>query len=422
MIHKICLFIAITFLLFSCKNNPDKEQNTGDSTHTAAHTDNHLKEIPSPVQGNSAMPRLFSNGADLFLSWVERKDSVATLNFSILKDEKWSTPEAVASGKDWFVNWADFPAIAESNGNILTNYLQKSANGTYTYDVKLNLYTPPSAENSDGLWKKNFLLHNDGTQSEHGFVSIRPYVDDSFLVVWLDGRETVGKDHGGGQMTLRGAIVFKDGSVQYDTLLDDSVCDCCQTSVAIGSNDEIIVAYRDRSKEELRDISIVRWQKDGGWSKPMTIGNDNWKIPGCPVNGPSIDAFENNAVVAWFTEAKGEGDVNVAFSNDNGANFGKSFRIDVGNATGRVDVAMLSEEEAAVLWMEPKGEETVIQLMKINVHGYTEPAVTIATTSPNRSTGFPQLEIVGDTAYIAWTMISEKEATIKTASIALKDF
>jgi hypothetical protein len=286
----------------------------------------------------------------------------------------------------------------------------------------LNLFTPSLKDNVDGKWKKNFLLHNDGTESEHGFVSIRPYVDDSFLVVWLDGRETIGKEHGDGHMTLRGAIVFKDGSVQYDTLLDDKVCDCCQTAVTIGSNDEIIVAYRDRSDEELRDISIVRWQKEGGWSKPITIGNDNWTISGCPVNGPSIDAFQSNVVAAWFTAAKGEGDVNVAFSNDNGANFGKSFRIDVGNATGRVDVAMLSEKEAAVLWMEPKGEETVIQLMKINVQGYTERAVTIAITSADRATGFPQLEIVGDTAYVAWTVISEKEASIKTASIALKDF
>lgn len=396
----------------ACKNEPKKEVVVLPSLENTA-----LQPITNPASGNSSLPRLFSDGEHLHMSWVQRQDSLATLFYSSLQEGQWTDAQAVNSGKDWFVNWADFPVLAVNNSGVLTNFLQKSANGTYTYDVKLNLFN--AAKNT---WKKNFILHKDGTQSEHGFVSMRPYVDDSFVVVWLDGRETAGQDHGGGQMTLRAAIVFLDGSIQYDTLLDESVCDCCQTGVAIGSNAEIVVVYRDRSEDEVRDISVVRWQKEGGWSKPMTLGQDHWKIPGCPVNGPAIDAFGNDMVVAWFTGAKEEGDVQVAFSGDNGASFGTAFRIDVGDATGRVDVVMLNEEEAAVMWIEPKGEATVIQLMKINNLGYSEPAVTIAETSSDRANGFPQLEVVGDVAYVAWTSVSGKEATINTASIALKDF
>ena len=48
-----------------------------------------------------------------------------------------------------------------------------------------------------------------------------------------------------------------------------------------------VVVYRDRSEQEIRDISIVRLH-DGKWSQPSSVFEDNWKINGCPVNGLSF--------------------------------------------------------------------------------------------------------------------------------------
>ena len=405
--------IAFLFILnsISCKNTSEKK----DGIAISETSENELQTIENPVKGNSSLPRLFSNNNQLFLSWVEKKDTLTTLNFSVFENGTWKASEEVISGSDWFVNWADFPSIAETNGNILTSFLQKSASGTYTYDVKLNLYIAKT-----NTWKKNFILHSDGTQSEHGFVSIRPYAADSFLIVWLDGRETVGKGHGGGQMTLRSAIVFEDGTIDYDTLLDERICDCCQTGVAIGPNDEIIVAYRDRSEDEIRDISLVRWQMDGGWSKPQTIGNDNWKIAGCPVNGPSIDAFGNNVAVTWFTAAEEKPKVQVAFSSDSGKTFGLPVRIDNGDALGRVDVAMYSDTSAIICWMENKGDDTLIQVMKIENDGSAGVPITIAKTSSERASGFPQIEVMGDTLYVAWTDLQGEASSVKTVSISIR--
>jgi hypothetical protein len=404
--------IAFLFILnsISCKNISENK----DGISISETSENLIQTIENPSTGNSSLPRLFSNNNQLFLSWVEKKDSLAILNYSVFENDIWKPSEEVISGSDWFVNWADFPAIAEVNGNILTSYLQKSAEGTYTYDVKLNLYNAKTK-----TWKKNFILHNDGTQSEHGFVSIRPYAADSFLVVWLDGRETVGKGHGGGQMTLRAAIVFEDGTIDYDTLLDERVCDCCQTAVAIGPNDEIIVAYRDRSEDEIRDISTVRWQMDGGWSKPQTIGNDNWKIAGCPVNGPSIDSFENTVAVAWFTASEEKPKVQLAFSMDSGKSFGLPVRIDNGNALGRVDISMYSKDAAVISWMENVGDDTFIRIMKIGSDGSLGIPFTISKTSAVRASGFPQMEILGDTLFMAWTDVQAEVSSIKTVSVSL---
>ncbi|QNJ98308.1 sialidase family protein [Constantimarinum furrinae] len=417
--------LILCILLTACKSDPkDSKEIKEEPTHHEM-SEKKVSPIANPVKGNSSLPRLYSNGEALYMSWVTVKDSVSILHYSSYSAaNKWDRPREIARGSDWFVNWADFPAIAENNGNILTNLLQKSADGTYTYDVKLNLFNPKESTFTDN-WKKNFIAHNDGTKSEHGFVSILPYVEDGFFISWLDGRNTSGGGHGdhdkmesAGAMTLRAATVTSSGKIINAVELDDKVCDCCQTSAALTENGPIVV-YRDRSNEEIRDISIVRLI-DNKWSEPEPVGIDRWKIPGCPVNGPSVDALGSNVVVAWFTAVKGEGDVKVIFSEDNGATFGNAFTIDSGSATGRVDVVMLDDTEAAVLWMEPKGEDEVIQLMKINKHGYSQPPVTVSKTSADRAAGFPQLERVGDQLFLAWTVVGEeKDKTIKTASFRI---
>ena len=42
----------------------------------------------------------------------------AILNFSQFKNGRWVEPKKIASGSDWFVNWADFPAHS-INGNLI---------------------------------------------------------------------------------------------------------------------------------------------------------------------------------------------------------------------------------------------------------------------------------------------------------------
>ena len=145
----------------------------------------------------------------------------------------------------------------------------KSDTGTYTYDVQLNLLQ------ADTLLKAPFILHDDGTKSEHGFVSLLPW-KDGFFATWLDGRNTAGGHHGhdghgsGGAMTLRGAFIGVNGTISQDTQLDERICDCCQTAAAL-LPDGIIVAYRDRTKDEIRDISVVKYTEGLGWSTPAAI-------------------------------------------------------------------------------------------------------------------------------------------------------
>ena len=415
---KLLKLIFILFLdliiLVSCKNETKNISHSEDNGTSAIVT---LFENPSA--GNSSLPRLFGTEKQLFMSWVEQKDSVSALYFSTLENGKWTKPFEVNSGNDWFINWADFPTIAENNGNILISYLQNPANGKYTYDVKVNLFSTETQ-----AWKKDILLHNDGTASEHGFVSVVPHGESSFYVIWLDGRNTVAEaggheTHGGAPMSLRGRVVHADGSMQPDVELDNRVCDCCQTGMVSIEGAPVLV-YRDRSDSEVRDIASIRLFDDS-FSAPRPVYNDNWKISGCPVNGPAIAAYKNNAAVAWFTAVNNISKVKLAFSSDNGKTFGTPFQVNTNETLGRVDVVMTSENTAIVSWMEYVGDETLIQVMRVSADGSNAFPITISKTSFERAGGFPQLEIAGDLLYAAWTHVEGKKSSIKTASISIKD-
>ena len=100
-----------------------------------------IEEISFLHDNNNAQPSLVSNNGNLSLTWISSdEDMNASLNFRQFKNEVWTNPISLATGSDWFINWADFPTHAISGDQVLTNYLKKSASGTYTYDVFLSLH------------------------------------------------------------------------------------------------------------------------------------------------------------------------------------------------------------------------------------------------------------------------------------------
>ena len=395
----LCIFFVV--IVASCTNADSNKSNNVEK----------LTVLTSPADSISAEPFLYTDPNGLvYLSWTQKRNDSAYLKFSNFSGGKWSDPRLISSGRNWFVNWADYPMlIADGKDNVMAHILEKSDSGVYTYDVKI--FTSSDIGNT---WSKSKILNEDGKKAEHGFVSMQLY-EDKYLISWLDGRNAVmdtasHEDHHG-QMTLRAAVLNKQGLKSDEWELDERVCDCCQTSTAHTSNGPVVV-YRDRSENEIRDISIVRLI-NGVWTKPQSIFADNWKIEGCPVNGPRADALDNSLAVAWFSAPKKTGEVKVIFSKDGGASFTQPIRIDEAEAIGRVDLVMLDKNSVMVSWMEG----AVIKATKVYSDGKKETPVIISTSSSSRSSGFPQMTKSGSNIFFAWS--DEKDKTIKLASLSL---
>ena len=286
-----------------------------------------LETLATPFAQGSGEPCLaVSPTGVVYLTAFEKRGELGSaLLISRLDGERWTKPAVVADSMDFFVNWADFPRLlALSPRDLVVHVPARSGADPYAYDVLLT-------RSRDGgvSWSAPMSPHRDGTKTEHGFVSLLPE-SGAARVVWLDGRNAAGHkghDEGPGpDMTLRTAVVAADGSMRDETLLDGRVCDCCQTA-AVAIPGGMLVAYRDRSAEEILDIALVR-REDGRWSEPYALRADGWKTPACPVNGPALAARDERVAVAWYTEGSGRPQVKVAFSRDAGRTFGTPVRAD----------------------------------------------------------------------------------------------
>lgn len=393
-----------------------------------------LKELQPPVGTESAQPFLtVAPDGKFLMSWIEPGQTAKhAFRFASFDGSAWSSATTIVEGNDFFVNWADVPSIAQlSSGTIAAHWLNKSGVGTYAYDVNLRLST-----DNGSTWSPTITPHKDGTQTEHGFGSFFELSSGELGLVWLDGREmakshsSTHDDHDGqGSMTLRSGIMKSGSQEVSETLIDPRVCECCPTA-AVKTSKGIVVAYRDRSEKEVRDINIARYE-NGKWTKPYVAYDDKWTIPGCPVNGPSLSTDGSNVVIGWFTAPDGNAKVNVAFSKNGGASFGKPIRVDGGTPLGRVGINLLPDGSALVMWLEYVNNDAEIRTRVVRPNGRKETHTVIATVSGDRKSGYPRLARSGNRLLFAWVdtqarlsslNVGEQAKKIRVATATVQEF
>ncbi len=376
-----------------------------------------IEAWPLPAMPGSAQPDLaLAPDGRMLLSWINsvsgRRPAFQFAEF--YPDGHWEGPRTVAIGNSMFTNWADTPHIAATADRALwAHWLQKSSDAPYAYDVMLVRSLDHGMN-----WSAPRKVHDDDTQTEHGFVSMWPQEDGSIGVAWLDGRNTAGGagaqqdggghdghggGHGGGAMTLRAAVLDANLRVSAAAQIDAMTCDCCQTDAA-ATGDGAVLVYRGRSKDEIRDIYATRF--DGKiWSTPARVHADDWTMPACPVNGPSVAARDKDVVVAWYTAAGDTPTVKLARSADGGATFAKPVSVDTGAATqGRVTVAV-DAQQVWLLWMREEAGAQSLWLARYtpDLSKQLQRTKLADLQGKGRATGFPKLLLNGAATHVVWT-------------------
>lgn len=418
----LALTLSTTVLLAACNREPTPAPAALAPAQPLA-----IKPWPLPMNAAAGQPDLVATpDGRLLLSWVEPQAQEHVLKFATFDNAQWSAPRQIASGKDWFVNWADTPHVAiTADGTLWAHWLQKSAAATYAYDVAL-------VRSADGgrTWSAPVLVNDDGKATEHGFVSLWPAARDALGVAWLDGRESIGASagegpppdhaaHGGGSgaMTLRFATFDAKMQRHDETRVDAMTCDCCQTDVATTARGPLLV-FRDRTPEEIRDIAVSRLQ-DGAWTPPHIVHADGWKMPACPVNGPAVSAQADEVLVGWYTAAGDVPTLKLARSSDAGDRFGAPVVVDQGEAVqGRVDVA-LDDEAAWMLWLREDARGQSLQLARYALD-LSRPLQRIEVArlqGRGRGTGFPQLAVRDGAAHVIWTDVVSGKPQLHAATV-----
>jgi hypothetical protein len=363
--------------------------------------------IAAPVAGSGEVAIPAAPGAlaanlssDALLSWLEPvadREGYYRLRYAPTKpDGGWGSPVTITEGDRFFANWADLPAVQRlSGGSFVAHWLEKTGSDPYAYGVRI-------ARSADGkTWKEAGWLHEDRSETEHGFVSWVPLPEGGIWAFWLDGNAMAS----GGPMEMRGTLLSAEGdptkeAETQEKILDPRVCECCTTGAALAENGPVVV-YRGRSDDEIRDIRIVR-RTASGWSSPKTVADDGWRIAGCPVNGPAVAAVGQRVVVAWFTAADDRPRVLLAISTDGGASFAAPVEISGDGARGRVDVALAEDGTAVVSWLGRQDGKAAVLLRSVSPEGRPGPIHSAAATSGARSSGFPRIALVGEDLRVVW--------------------
>jgi hypothetical protein len=350
---------------------------------------------PTTAAGASGSSLSLSAEGVAWLTWLEPDGDGMALRYATLAPgaKRWSAAGTIAHGRNWFVNWADFPALtAGAAGQATAVWFVHNppavANTTPTADHDHHGpgYHAQFSRTTDGgrTWSPPAPLTRESDSVE--FVSLATLADGRVLAAWLDGRA---KKRGGKTQQLYARLLEDSGP---DRLVDPSVCDCCQTSLTAFPDGTALLAYRGRTADEIRDIRVTRYRAPS-WDEPRGLSADEWRINACPVNGPHLTSDGGRVAAAWFTAADNDPRVLVSFSPDAGRRFLMPLRLSETKPAGRVATVLLRDGAIIVTWVDVAG---ALWLRRVTPDFAATEPVLLAPAAPGRIKGFPRVALVRD--------------------------
>ncbi len=359
------------------------------------------EEIASPAGQNVAGTSLVTApDGTLWLSWVEAPAPIVpktaasgehhhgeaatapkaanTLRFATLAPgaKAWSAAGTIVTGHDVTTSSMDFPQLAvDTNGRALAVWTDGKGGAAWS-----------ESRDRGATWSepKPWTTARKGVEK----FALVALADGRILAAWLDAR---GQTPQHKFQALYARVVGQAGP---DVLVDDSVCDCCQTTLTAFLDGGALLAYRGRTAEEVRDIRTARF-RGREWDEPRPLNNDDWRINACPMNGPQLASDGGRVAAAWFTAAENAPRVLASYSPDAGTRFLMPLQIDQGKPTGQVDTLLLHDGAMLVTWLAADGS---LWLRRVNPEFTTDEPFQLAAGDHGRVKGFPRTALVRDYA------------------------
>jgi hypothetical protein len=329
-------------------------------------------------------------------SWLEKvPGSGGRLRFSVQQQGGWSDSVTAVEGplsteefasafvlsprpKEYVAFWTEIKNH-EHNDWTEFGYFSRSTDGGRT-------------------WSHPVPLATDFSKTEHSYLSAAVLDSGAVGVTWLDGRETAKTPYPAGHYHLMAGMLYPDGQYSGEKMVDDNVCTCCPTgSVSLGS--EMLIGYRDRTQDEIRDMDTVRLNEKLNVDGPYPVHHDGWRINACPTNGPALDARNGETVVAWFSGASGPL-LSFSTSADGGKHFSSPREVSAATSTiGHAAISLLPDGSSILAWMESGNPESHLLVRLIGKDGNLGSVVEVARGS---GFGYPSMRAQGNSVLLVW--------------------
>ncbi|MDB4690987.1 hypothetical protein OAH23_11265 [Verrucomicrobia bacterium] len=351
-----------------------------------------FKKVEIPTGSDAMAPNLSLMGDHFALSWINRNEGEKSrFFFTEWNGSSFEIQNLIAASEKMFSNWADIPSIVEAaNGDLYAHWLERISSKQYAYGIRITI-----SSDRGKTWSPMGWLHDDESETEHGFVSLIPD-GANVRAFWLDGRKMTKPS---GKMALHTAIL-EGNEIKEERTLDQNVCTCCPTS-AIQLTDGPMVVYRDRSAEEIRDFSFVT-DLEQGWSAPEKIAEDNWLMPGCPVNGASIASSGDLVAISRFTVIQGKPQVILQIYKQEQSDVRKDLVLDKNAPIGRCST-VCTKDAIYTIWIGKEKKQTVLRMAEVSPNGNVRRQEILCTIDASFSSGMPRSILSGDHVWVSWT-------------------
>jgi hypothetical protein len=324
------------------------------------------------------------------LSWIEPTSGGSfAMRYSFRHGAQWSQPRTIVANRHFFRQPAESPSLVSfTGGALLAEWVEVPESASEAEYIYI------SASKDGVQWTTPVMANQDRSPVQHALVSMVASSDQEASLVWLEALK--GEDE---PSRLKRTVVSSSGKVLKEEILEPDVCTCCPTSI-VRTARGLLVAYRGHTPKDIRDIAVKLFE-NGKWLPAKNLNPDNWEINACPVNGASAAAMDNRIAIAWYTEGGDKPRVQLVFSVDGGATFGKPIMVNTGDALGHASTALTQDGGAFVSWIEEGDKSSHVLARFVSAAGVAGPAVQVAEGS-TQSIGYPRLLQAGKEIWIAW--------------------
>jgi hypothetical protein len=261
-------------------------------------------------------PQMVAHGSMVALTFGAGK----AIYFSASHDlgRTFSAPMKVAESEIVPLTRHRGPRIAISNGTIVISAVvgRTPAEGPHAHGLPSDgdLIVWRSTDGGKN-WSRGVMINDVPGAPTEGLHSLASDAGGSLFAAWLDQRGGHGTRLYGAR-SINGGITWSKNVMIYQSP-DGTICECCHPSVAIDSNGEILVMWRNWLAGA-RDMYLSRSRDGVTFSKPEKLGTSSWQLNACPMDGGGVAIAQNRVVTAWrreheiFLATPGEREVGIA--------------------------------------------------------------------------------------------------------------
>ena len=320
----------------------------------------------------------------------DEKNGISLINFSKRNqslrlelregdNQGFGSPILITHSQNLLMNSIDTPEYVLGNdGSALVMWPERNSHGC---GIKFLFRREAGAAFTEPRW-----IRESTEDMQHSFLSGVALNEGGFFITWIQSNKVLIPGGEASEASLVGILLDSEGQLQKQFVLDPLVCDCCSIDSAIFDSGNVVVCYRNRDENEVRDTFYVRGNPltPESFGEPQSIRVEQWKTDFCPMNGPAIGSLGRFTTFAFFTNKPWETErLQVSLSVGGGKKFMLAKIISAIGTLGRPVVAYLNKDISVVSWLQSIEDECWWVARAVPHKGQPGPRVRIAKVHSN---------------------------------------